>query len=267
MQSLQLLLVNEKRKYVKTALLLVTAYFFLGISEGAFLFFDSSPDAAINFAFTLVCVFSNWWVFKRLYQVTEKLTGAKRLLAMVVQILGLTLFTTLLNWVYIEVLWREALGNTAFFPVVLPLAVVLFTIWALGYPWLRGLGVERQDAMKTIEFEVRKGRQTIFCSLEQTVGFTVENKLVFLLASDGQRLLIDRSLSDLEEDLAGHGFFRINRQVLLSPGAIKAYRSVDNERIELTLIEPIANGNPCYVSRYKAPAFRQWLNDNRSFSQ
>ena len=266
MQSLQVLLVNENRKYVKTGGLLATAYFFLGISEGAFLFFDSSPDAAINFAFTLVCVFSNWWLFKRQYQATAHFLGLRRYLSYIVVVLALSVFTTLLNWVYIELLWQEELRHTAFFPVVLPLAVLLFTAWALGYPWLKGLEKGQRKTSELVEFEVKKGRHTVFCSLEQTLGFMVVNKLVFLLTAEGQRLLIDRSLSDLEEELVAYGFFRINRQVLLSPKSIKAYRTVENERIELTLVNSIAGPQPCYVSRYKAPAFRQWLNEHRSFS-
>ena len=260
MQPLHFLLESEYRKYFKAGILVLTAYFFLGISEGAFLSFHSSQDAAINFAFTLLCVFSNWWLFKKLHRLSSSIPRSWKIMGPVIQVMALVLYTYVLNWIYIELLWQEALKNTAFFPVVLPMAILLFMGWVLGYPLLSGIAAKEPLNAKIKAFEVKRGRQTEFYPMEDTLGFLVENKLVFLLGKDGHRLMIDRSLSDLETELKGFGYFRLNRQMLVNREAIKSFQTVENERIKLTFIEGAAVPGACHVSRYKAPAFRQWLN-------
>ena len=264
MQTLQTFLGNEYRKYFRTGLLLLTAYFFLGVSEGSFLFFDNVRDTSLNFLFTLICVFSNWALFKWLYRQSADWNEkyAIKGLGSLLQVTFLMAYTIALNWIYIELIWQEKLSNTAFFPVVLPLALLLFLAWTLGYPFLVSLN-EGPD-QKAEMIEAKKGRQVVFCALDETLGFVVENKVVFLLHKNGQRLLMEKTLTELEEELTIAGFFRANRQILISPKAVEAYKVVENDRLEVQLIKAL-NGQICFVSRYKAAAFRKWLNDHPSF--
>ena len=139
--------------------------------------------------------------------------------------------------------------------------MVLFLFWALGHYWLQKLELkETQNALRPeVTFELRKGRQTIFRSIDQTLGFSVANKLVFHINKEGERLLIERPLSELEPMLAGKGFFRVNRQLLLSRDAVQSYKVINNERIKVTMRSVPGMPATCIVSRYKAPAFRKWL--------
>jgi len=267
MQTIQFLLESDRKRYLKIGLWVLIAYFFLGISEGTFLSFENARDTTINFLFTLICVFSNWSLFKWLYHRFEGRfnSTAMRLIGLVLNVMVLSGLTTLLNWMYIELFWQEALQNTAFFPIVLPLAVVLFLGWGLGYYWLQNL--THQRVAQEIVFEAKKGREVVFCTLEQTLGFVVEYKLVFLLHQGGQRLLIERNLTELEQELSANGYFRVNRQWLLSPKAIASYRTVENDRLEIRLNSAIGAEAYSFVSRYKATAFRKWLKSNPSFGQ
>lgn len=265
MQTIQFLLESDRKRYFKVGLWILIAYFFLGISEGTFLAFENSRDTTINFLFTLVCVFSNWSLFKWLYHRFEGHfnSTAMRLIGLGLNVMVLSGLTTLLNWMYIELFWQEALQNTAFFPIVLPLAIVLFLGWTVVYHWLQGLA--GQAASPEIVFEARKGREVMFCTLEETLGFVVEHKLVFLLHKEGQRLLIERSLTELEQELVANGYFRVNRQWLLNSKAIASYRTVENDRLEIRLNSAIGVDEFCFVSRYKATAFRKWLKSNPLF--
>lgn len=264
MNTIHYWLSPQRKIYVKIILLLTISYFFLGVSEGTF-FFANGTDTLINFLFTLFCVALNWALFKQLYPRSEAwFKGAwKSVLRTMSLIFLLSTHTVLLNWVYIEALWRESLEETVFFPVVLPLAIVLFLLWALGHQWLQKLALQEKQTtgQSGITFELRKGKQTIFRSLGQTLGFVVNRKLVFLVSLEGERLLIDRPLRELESMLEGKGFFRLNRQLLLSRQAIQSYKVINNERIQVTLHGIPGIPSTCIVSRYKAPAFRKWLAD------
>ncbi len=252
----------DRRGYVKVTLLICISYFFLGVSEGTF-FFTNGIDTLINFTFTLFCVVLNWRLFKLLHQQSERWfqSAGISILRTVMLILLLSSHTILLNWAYIELLWQENLEETAFFPVVLPLAITLFLLWTIGYRWLQKLALKKTQTtnLPEVTFELRKGKQTVFRSLSQTLGFVVDNKLVFLLSHQREQLLIDKTLNELEFLLEEKGFFRVNRQLLLCRNAIQSYKTIKNERIQVTL--PAIPGMPltCIVSRYKASAFRRWL--------
>lgn len=249
----------ERKTTVKVGLLILVSYFFVGISEGAF-FFQNGLDTFINFLFTMFCVAANWWLFKMLNRHLKpgQESGNFRYVKQLGLILALSLFTTILNWGYIAILWREDLLQTVFFPVVLPLAVSLFAIWVFGYPWLTREKVE--TFVPTIKLQ--KGQKLVITPINDLLGFWVEHKLVFALDKEGEKFFSNESLSELEDQLTARGFFRVNRQMLLKREAIKACQTIKNDRILVELTEPFTHISNCVVSRYKAPAFREWLNSS-----
>ncbi len=251
---------TRQRLYLKITLLLVVSYFFVGISEGAFFNFSSS-DTLINFVFTLFCVGSSWVLFKQLYpkisQLMMKWTISPRSSGLAMVLL-LSVYITLLNWTYIELLWMENLRDTLFFSIVLPLAVVLFLAWSFLYPRLQDYLI-RSAASDAMVFEVNKGREKVRVPVDQVLGFAVENKLTFLIAHDGQKYISDQNLTALEELLTDHGFFRANRQLLIVKAAVAGYKSCVNEKIQVSLHEAFGETMSTRISRYKAAAFRQWI--------
>ena len=180
MNFVQLLLDDQRRRHLKLVLLGGVSYFFLGISEGAFFTFQGS-DTLINFVFTVFCVGSSWVFFKALYPLLVRWVGEgvkARLFITFTLVLFLSSYITALNWVYIELFWREELGSTLFFSIVLPLAIILFLTWALFYPKFRQF-LTRPTKEIPILVEVHRGKQKMLIPLAEILGFVVENKLVF----------------------------------------------------------------------------------------
>ena len=60
-----------------------------------------------------------------------------------------------------------------------------------------------------------KGSHIVLVNISDILYARVEDKLVFIYAKSG-RLLINRSLSELEEILSPEGFFRINRSTIIN---------------------------------------------------
>jgi DNA-binding LytR/AlgR family response regulator len=70
--------------------------------------------------------------------------------------------------------------------------------------------------------------------------------------------MMDESLEELEGQLNPHEFFRLNRQFIASVGSIAAIHKFFNGKLKLQLKPP--SEHEVIVSREKAKAFREWLN-------
>lgn len=75
--------------------------------------------------------------------------------------------------------------------------------------------------------------------------------------ADGERLNMSGTLENLEKQLPGDLFFRVNRQVIMHVRSVRSFRAADNGKIEINCtLDGIA---PPVVSQKKAPGFRKWL--------
>jgi len=86
--------------------------------------------------------------------------------------------------------------------------------------------------------------------------YTIE-KSTFLAAKSGKNFSVDLSLDKLESMLSPTDFFRINRQFLISFGAIKKISVLSKSRIKLTL-EPLPT-DETLISAARTRDFREWL--------
>lgn len=111
------------------------------------------------------------------------------------------------------------------------------------------------------EFKTRflvKSGQTMRPILTQDIAyFLIESQLVFLIDKNGNRFLVEYSLDDLETLLDPEGFFRINRQMIVSLGAVSAIHPYFNSRLKLDLHPP--SKIEILVSRMKVSDFKHWL--------
>lgn len=262
---LELLHHPQRRIILKYGLLVAVSYFFVGVSQGSFALFQQGMDSLINFCFTLFCVATSWWLFKKMYAfwlTDNKLNLFRRLLFSVIVSLLLCVYISALNWVYIELLWNENLGNTLYFPVVLPLALVLFLAWCVSYFLINkpdSRDAEAPSTPKILHFSVKKGRNIHCIPVDDALGFVIENGVVFLVSRDGKRFIVDQSMNDLEKLLGDRGFFRVNRQFLVVQSAVVSYQSIENEKLTVELHSLFVHSEPCMVSRYKAASFKRWL--------
>ncbi len=106
-------------------------------------------------------------------------------------------------------------------------------------------------------FLVKTGQTMKIVTTDHIAYFYIENQLVFIIAKDGNRYLIEHSLDELETMLDPEVFFRINRQMIISLESVKTIHPYFNSRLKLVL-NPEQNED-VLVSRLKVSAFKKWL--------
>lgn len=105
---------------------------------------------------------------------------------------------------------------------------------------------------------VRKGIENITLPLTDIVLFTTENKVVHAIDRNGRKYMVDKNLSDLEEELDDKSFFRVNRQYILNIGFIKSFKPYERVKLWVDLTVPDMD-HSIIVSQETAPLFRRWL--------
>jgi DNA-binding LytR/AlgR family response regulator len=107
---------------------------------------------------------------------------------------------------------------------------------------------------------VKKGFTSILLKLEDIVLFYTENKIVYVLDREGRKYVCDKNLSDLEEMLDRHHFFRANRQYIVNISFIRGYKA--HERVKLSLDITCNDSHHCVVvSQETAPYFKKWISE------
>ncbi len=104
---------------------------------------------------------------------------------------------------------------------------------------------------------VKRGSEFLAIPVEKIAYLASEHKLTVAVLSDGNRHLLDRTLTDLESELDPTHFFRASRSHLLRIDAVEGFESAGKGRLEV-LIAP-RPGNPVIVSQKNAADFRAWL--------
>ncbi|RZK28967.1 MAG: response regulator transcription factor, partial [Hymenobacter sp.] len=107
-------------------------------------------------------------------------------------------------------------------------------------------------------FLVKYGQALKAVPVDQVAYFLAEEGVVFLVTHSGKRFIIPDTLDQLEGQLDTRSFFRINRQVILSIGAVQEIRPYFKGRLVLQVTPPVAE-EALVVSAGRAPDFKHWL--------
>lgn len=102
----------------------------------------------------------------------------------------------------------------------------------------------------------KKGTEFIALQWDDIAYFFTEHKIVFVRDRQGRQFILDKNLSELEEDLEPKTFFRLNRKYLTHVSAIEKFKS-DNGKIRVYLTPPVTE--QIFVSKETAPEFRRWI--------
>ena len=94
--------------------------------------------------------------------------------------------------------------------------------------------------------------------VDDVAYFYSENKVTTAVTFAGRYHVVDLPLSRLEEQLDPDRFFRANRQVLLSVGAIERIEPYFNGKVSVTVRPP--HKEKVTVSEERVPLFKTWLN-------
>lgn len=95
-------------------------------------------------------------------------------------------------------------------------------------------------------------------SVTEVAYFVSENSISWLVRSDGRRFVVDETLEEIAAQLDPDVFFRLNRQLIARPEAIRQIHKHFNGKLKITLHPNLAE--EVFVSRNTAPEFRAWLN-------
>jgi len=115
----------------------------------------------------------------------------------------------------------------------------------------RALGRSRRRLL------TRDGEAFVVVALDEVAYFEVRDGLTALVHRDGRRLALDRTLADVEAELDGPEFFRLNRQYLAHADAIVGFRPYFKGRL-LVELQPAALED-VVVSQPNATRFRGWV--------
>lgn len=119
---------------------------------------------------------------------------------------------------------------------------------------LQQLGGKKQTRMV-----VKRGQEHLFLLLDDIVLFYTENKIVYIIDKNGKKYLVDKNLSDLEEELDKTLFFRANRQYIVNINYVKGYKTY--ERVKLQLDLHVAVNHCIVISQETAPLFKKWIHN------
>ncbi len=106
-------------------------------------------------------------------------------------------------------------------------------------------------------FLIKRGSDYITLRAEEIAYCYAAHKLVCLVDRQGQRYLLDKSLSDLEKELDPRDFFRLNRKYITHINAIHRLRSQGKGKLAVEFNPPAPE--EVVVSSELSTRFKEWM--------
>jgi DNA-binding LytR/AlgR family response regulator len=104
---------------------------------------------------------------------------------------------------------------------------------------------------------VKKGTNYYVIKTDDIAFIYTESRVVFLIDKTGERYILEKNLSELELDLPGRQFFRVNRKFIVSIDAIKSFKPSFKGKIALELMH--LSKAEVSISQENAAQFRKWI--------
>ena len=117
--------------------------------------------------------------------------------------------------------------------------------------------LSEKDPARKSRIVVKKGIEFQSILLDEVAYFFTEQKITFLITSDGKKFLVDKNLKELEEELDPKKFYRANRKYIVNINYIKSYKAYDKIKILVELTVPVSED--IIVSQESAIDFRKWI--------
>jgi hypothetical protein len=107
---------------------------------------------------------------------------------------------------------------------------------------------------------VKRGGTHIALNLPDIALIYTKDKLVYVIDHASKKYSIDKTLTQLEEELDTNIFFRANRQYIISINFIKSFKIY--QKVKLLVEMNVAElEEPVVISQLVAPVFKKWMND------
>lgn len=117
--------------------------------------------------------------------------------------------------------------------------------------------LDRQKKVYKQRFLVYSGESLLSVAISDVAYFYSVEKSTFLTTIAGKSYPVDYSLDKLEGMLTPVDFFRVNRQYIVSMGAIRKINILSKSRIKLLLTPE--SPDEVLISNARTHDFRQWL--------
>ncbi|MCF2489096.1 LytTR family DNA-binding domain-containing protein [Dyadobacter sp. CY347] len=108
-------------------------------------------------------------------------------------------------------------------------------------------------------FLVRFADTIHYKNVDEVAYFYADDKVVFMVSTDGRKYLMDSNLESLEDALDPALFFRINRKVIARIESIQKVKTLLSSRLQVFL-KP-AFDQEVFVSKYRSHDFKNWLDN------
>jgi two-component system LytT family response regulator len=114
-----------------------------------------------------------------------------------------------------------------------------------------------EEARYRDKFLVRRGIEYVSIRVEEIAYFHASHKLVCLVRRDGAKFILDRSLAEIEKEMDGGMFHRVNRKYLVNVAAIRKVSALPKSKL-MVEVEPAAK-EALVVSSENSSAFKKWF--------
>ena len=104
---------------------------------------------------------------------------------------------------------------------------------------------------------VKRGSDLIAIKTEDIAYCYATHKLVCMVDNKNQKFILDKSLSDMEKELAPSQFFRINRKYIANINALKKMKLYGKGKLLVELIPAVEE--EVIISNETVAAFKEWI--------
>jgi DNA-binding LytR/AlgR family response regulator len=106
---------------------------------------------------------------------------------------------------------------------------------------------------------IKRGQQISYLKTESIAFCYADGKLCYTVDFNNNKYLVDKNLSQLEEQLQPRRFYRINRHFLVNIEAVRNVHNWFGGRLKVELLLPTQLDT--LVSRERVQGFRKWLGE------
>lgn len=247
-----------KRSWLPPLLFVLTIYFFWAINiPDRYVFHPLDATDVESLVITLLVAFWGWGI---IYYSSRRLKSKRARHLFLLNFIFITPALALGAFYYVS--HDVSLLASAFLSLDVPLALILFNGWCAyffrsGHP-VKTLIDEAYEPSDEIRIVGKIGQRKYVLSPVEVLGFQKDG-IVYCYTRNGNRTVVEKSLTALQEQWEGQGFFRLNRQHLIHFDSVGIFRSMPNKSIEVQLTHLPRQTGRVIVSRHRASQFRKWM--------
>jgi DNA-binding LytR/AlgR family response regulator len=93
--------------------------------------------------------------------------------------------------------------------------------------------------------------------VDEIAYFYASHKMVCLVRKDGAKFILDQSLAEIEKQVEGGAWFRLNRKYLVNVAAIRKVSALPKSKL-LVEVAPAVR-EELVVSSENSAAFKKWM--------